>query len=223
MGQYYRILNLDKKEYLSPYDFGCTAKLMEFSYIAKNLETNNFLSTVVALMQTEWKNDRIVFIGNYADYAWAIEEPKGDNAKYFFRALSTEPGFEYLSKEQGTLFEEYYSLLYDADKHGFTKRTTPTIAPVPQYLCNRHTKEYIDLKSLMVEWRANNKTGDENAISIFPLPLLLAVGNGLGLGDYNGANKEYVGSWLLTAGGVYFSNTVPNTYQEYPIIFSEVL
>lgn len=30
MRQYYRILNLDKKEYLSPYDFGCTAKLMEF-------------------------------------------------------------------------------------------------------------------------------------------------------------------------------------------------
>lgn len=104
MGQYYRILNLDKKEYLSPYDFGCTAKLMEFSYIAKNLETNNFLSTVVALMQTEWKNDRIVFIGDYADYAWAIEEPKGNNAKYFFRALSTEPGFEYLSKEQGNAF-----------------------------------------------------------------------------------------------------------------------
>jgi len=30
MGQYYRIVNLDKKEYLSPYPFGEGAKLLEF-------------------------------------------------------------------------------------------------------------------------------------------------------------------------------------------------
>lgn len=226
MGQYYHILNLDKKEYLSPYDFGCTAKLMEFSYIAKDLQTNSFLSTAIALMRTEWQNDRVVVVGDYADYAWATDEPKNQDDKFFLRALSTEPGFEFIAKKRNDPNNpDYhsYNTLYDADEWGFTERTDYTNVHVPPYLCNRHTKEYVELTSLPLEWKANNQDGDENYISIFPFPLLLAVGNGLGGGDYRGANKNYVGAWTLTADGVYFSDTIPTGYMEYPVVFSENL
>ncbi|MFR6141800.1 MAG: hypothetical protein ACLUJM_03555 [Finegoldia sp.] len=37
MGQYYKIINLDKKEYLGSWSYNCGAKLMEFSYIGNDL------------------------------------------------------------------------------------------------------------------------------------------------------------------------------------------
>ena len=56
------------------------------------------------------------------------------------------------------------------------------------YLVN-HTKEiYMDCNIYKSEC---NRDG----WIIHPLPLLTAIGNGLGGGDYRGINEDYVGSW----------------------------
>ena len=61
------------------------------------------------------------------------------------------------------------------------------------YLVNLTTHEYIDLKAV----REQNKVPGWSG-SIHPLPLLTAVGNGRGGGDYHGSaaiNKNMVGAW----------------------------
>jgi len=58
MGQYYLIVNIDKKEYIEP----DLLKLMETSYIG-----NPYPETVVDLLSKKWKNDRVMWCGDYAE------------------------------------------------------------------------------------------------------------------------------------------------------------
>ena len=67
MGQYYRAVNIDKKQYISPHSYDCGAKLMEFSYIDNKRKSNEFISTLHGLLNNEWKNDRVYLTGDYAD------------------------------------------------------------------------------------------------------------------------------------------------------------
>lgn len=55
---------------------------------------------------------------------------------------------------------------------------------------------------------------------IHPLPLLTAVGNGRGGGDYhNGTNLDLVGSWA--GDEISFEDDAPNDYKEFDIAFCE--
>ena len=81
MGQYYKICNVDKKEYISPYDFGGLGKLMEFSYPMYPDMVTAGLTILLAdgnnrgggdLRSDDpiigsWKYNRIVVCGDYAD------------------------------------------------------------------------------------------------------------------------------------------------------------
>lgn len=62
MGQYYKPVNIDKRQWLSCYDYDNGAKLLEHSYIG-----NRFAETVMHLLATNWNGDRIVWAGDYAD------------------------------------------------------------------------------------------------------------------------------------------------------------
>lgn len=81
MGQYYMIVNVDKKEYISPHDFDCGLKLMEF---ANPVYTGKIMSALAILLADgngrgggdlysdnpiigSWKFNRIVVTGDYAD------------------------------------------------------------------------------------------------------------------------------------------------------------
>lgn len=59
MGQYYKYFNLDKKVCLSP---SYCLKLTEHSWMG-----NNDVLALLQLVKTEWKNDRIIQLGDYAD------------------------------------------------------------------------------------------------------------------------------------------------------------
>lgn len=59
MGQYYKYFNLDKKVCLSP---SAGLKLTEHSWMG-----NNDVLALLQLVKTEWKNDRIIQLGDYAD------------------------------------------------------------------------------------------------------------------------------------------------------------
>jgi hypothetical protein len=79
MGQYYKIVNIKKKQYISPYIFGDGSKLMEFS-----MSANGVLSGLSILLADgngrgggdlhsendivgSWAGDNIVVAGDYAD------------------------------------------------------------------------------------------------------------------------------------------------------------
>ena len=79
MGQYYKIVNIKKKQYISPYIFGDGSKLMEFS-----MSANGVLAGLAILLADgngrgggdlhsendivgSWAGDNIVIAGDYAD------------------------------------------------------------------------------------------------------------------------------------------------------------
>lgn len=66
MGQYYKILNVDKKEYIKPWDFDCGAKLLEWGYLVNRHSSNGFVSAFRKLLSTRWKGDRVYVVGDYA-------------------------------------------------------------------------------------------------------------------------------------------------------------
>jgi len=66
------------------------------------------------------------------------------------------------------------------------------------FLVNHTKKIYVDCRTYHNENLKINiaKTNDPDMV-IHPLPLLTAVGNGEGGGDYFGINQQYVGTWAF--------------------------
>lgn len=60
-----------------------------------------------------------------------------------------------------------------------------------------------------------------NFDSIFPLMLLIAFGNGLGMGDYAGEEFTDVGLWCDSSDGIEFVNSVPEGFEELRSYFTE--
>lgn len=58
MGQYYKVVNIDKKEYM--YSDG-GIKLMEWSY-----NRNPLVLNIMKKLANEWKGDRVFVVGDYA-------------------------------------------------------------------------------------------------------------------------------------------------------------
>jgi len=88
MGQYYKIVNIKKKQYITPHVFGDGAKLMEFS-----MSANGVLAGLAILLADgngrgggdlnsdnkivgSWAGDNIVIAGDYADMGRFVKEPK---------------------------------------------------------------------------------------------------------------------------------------------------
>ena len=98
MGQYYRVMNVTKKQYMKPHDFGEGAKLMEFSM------SNGGIMTALAVLLANsngrgggdirsddpligsWAGDRIVVCGDYAEsadvFGHAYEESQHDDTEW---------------------------------------------------------------------------------------------------------------------------------------------
>ena len=62
MGQYYKVVNVDKKEVLEPHDFNEGMKLMEHAY-----HGNSLVNAFFRLMETDWDGDRVVWAGDYGE------------------------------------------------------------------------------------------------------------------------------------------------------------
>lgn len=87
MGQYYKIVNVKKKQYITPHTFGDGAKLMEFS-----MSANGVLAGLAILLADgngrgggdlnseneivgSWAGDNIVIAGDYADVGKFVKNP----------------------------------------------------------------------------------------------------------------------------------------------------
>ena len=63
MGEYFKWVNVDKKEYLLPSDFDYGSKSHESRH-----KGNAFLSALYELLAARWNGDRIVFLGDECEY-----------------------------------------------------------------------------------------------------------------------------------------------------------
>jgi len=85
-----------------------------------------------------------------------------------------------------------------------------------KFLLNHDTKEFVDLDDY------KSKSKGLNGWTIHPLPLLTAVGNARGCGDFHKGNIgfEFVGlwAWLLLS----ISDSVPKSYKKFDLVFKEL-
>ena len=95
MGQYYKVINIDKKEYMRP---NCGLKLMEWSY-----NRNPLILNLMKKLANEWKGDRVFVVGDYA-VAHDIELDSYDRKT--LENIEQELGIFY-KKENG-----YYKSIY---------------------------------------------------------------------------------------------------------------
>lgn len=94
MGQYYKAINLDTKEYINPHDYDNGLKLMEHSYIG-----NDFTETVESLLAPgkPWHKTRLVWAGDYMDPGLFV-----DNEEDTLYSLSYEEFDKVKPKEEST-------------------------------------------------------------------------------------------------------------------------
>ena len=85
-----------------------------------------------------------------------------------------------------------------------------------KFLLNHDTKEYIDLNEY------KEKSRDKNDWTIHPLPLLTAVGNDRGSGDFHEGNigYEFVGTWAWNL--ISIADKSPKGYTNINVIFKEI-
>lgn len=115
MGQYYKIVNIKKKQYITPHTFGDGAKLMEFS-----MSANGVLAGLAILLADgngrgggdlhstnsiigSWAGDNIVIAGDYADEGKFVKEP--DQNLY---NVATSEGEDISLKVLDALFDDSY-------------------------------------------------------------------------------------------------------------------
>jgi len=115
MGQYYKIVNIKKKQYISPYTFGDGSKLMEFS-----MSANGVLAGLAILLADgngkgggdlnsnnpivgSWAGDNIVIAGDYADDGKWVKET--DTNLY---AVASEQGEDISIKVLDALCDDSY-------------------------------------------------------------------------------------------------------------------
>ena len=115
MGQYYKIVNIKKKQYITPHTFGDGSKLMEFSMSASGV-----LAGLAILLADgngrgggdlhsendivgSWAGDNIVVAGDYADAGKFVKEP--DQTLY---EVASSEGEDISVKVLEALFDDQY-------------------------------------------------------------------------------------------------------------------
>ena len=185
MGQYYKayLKNYDESgneqaRVFSPMDYNYGYKLLEHAWI-----NNRFVDSVMAAI-TE-KPTAVAWIGDYANEDEDFEEkPSTYNLQDYERAWHGEIG--------------------DDDELEFVNSSI-----LNGYLLNCDQCQYIDLKAWMalngVEIELYN--GEVIEQCLHPLPILTAIGNGRGGGDYCSHNAEHVGDWAMN--NIMFTTSEP--------------
>ncbi len=197
MGQYYNIVNIDKKEYMDPGLFeGCDSKLMEWPCTDLPVAT-----ALLNLMADRWQGDRVYVVGDYAE----ADDPRDT----FFAALEAAEK-EFGTKSLHEWAEETCALLvppnFFSSRNAQYLHGREIISEVRadisdhgwRYIINHDLKQYIDLTHCPVFLIYEDEKTDRLIFRCFsPLPMLLAMGNGRGGGDYPDIfpGHEFIGTW----------------------------
>jgi hypothetical protein len=191
MGQYYKPINIDKKQYVYSHDFGNGLKLMEHSYVG-----NHFVNAVESLLCEggAWHGDRIVWAGDYAD------PEKGARAKRY--------------KDSSGQMKSFKPNLFDLIDDGVKKemRIKPDMTEKNhRFVINLDTKQFVDTEKVPLTDVYTDEHGKEWPFTIHPLPILTCEGNGRGGGDLH-KEDPLVGTWARQR--VVVSDTKPEGFKE---------
>lgn len=220
MGQYYTFVNMDKKERLYSHSFESGLKLMESCYVG-----NDYMEAISHLLAGPWKGDRVFYCG---DYAW--DDPSGSAGERLHELAKQDP-YEFAEKceDISTRFAackgrtRLESFETESGGHGF--RSVPLegsfdIEPEHyRYVVNESKGVFVDREKAPVAWVwAEGK--DFGIVRTDPMPLFMAIGNGLGGGDYWGPNEGQIGSWA--GDSIVPTNERPDkNFREVPSPFDE--
>lgn len=194
MGQYYRIVNLDKYQSFNAHYFDSGIKLMESPYVG-----NKFVDAVTELLCNEWAGDRVAYVGDYAHGDTSC--PNYEKYEDFSHELN---GIDiYSASSWNNNFLPAY-LGYGGYSYSSDCKIEGRDPEYYRYVINLDKKVFYDREKMPVSWTWKDETGVEHETKLDPLLLFLALGNGLGGGDYDPEYKNYelVGSWagdLITA------------------------
>lgn len=167
MGQYYLIANMNKRELLCVNGKHPGLKLLE---IAAN---KNDSLALINQMAESWKGDSVFLIGDYADLS-------SDDVTYF-KTLQIWTDKLHLNES-----------LYNYVRDNFKNVEGDIADKGYRFLYNHDNKVYIDLLHIPT----SKESTYEKTFYFSPLPLLIAMGNGRGGGDYLRRNNDkFVGSW----------------------------
>ncbi len=167
MGQYYTLANMDKKEVLTIEGKFIGGKLIEIA------QTEAYSRAILNQIAGAWKGDTVFLVGDYADLS--------ETNVTYFRAL-----------RKWTDKLHIVGSLYCYAMENFTTVDGCTEDMGYRFIYNHARKEYIDILHCPkycdgTDWRQGY---------VAPLPLLIAMGNGRGGGDYyNYENDKLVGTW----------------------------
>ena len=201
MGEYYKWVNVDKKEYISPYEFDEGNKLYE-----SMLAGNPLIEALYALMAMDWKEDLLVFLGDetsiadndsnpvlrrlaeeqtqagQTDYIMDYVEDSYRNISGIFKAAEKEVRREIQFMIDHNDFE--YNL-YKVDRNrpfdGLFERDGQSF----RYTVNHTKKEFFDMEAVLP---VQPEMRDKAVVRGNPLPLLMAFGES--------ASDDLLGLWL---------------------------
>jgi hypothetical protein len=162
MGQYYKPISIEKKQYVYSHDYGNGLKLMEHSWLS-----NGFVGVVEDLIAEggAWNGDRIVWAGDYADEEknrksnlFSLTEPE----KCRIRPEPTENKYRYVinmdTKEYVDKTKIPVSDVYTEDDG---KEWPYVIHPLPILTCEGNGRGGGDLhkeSDLVGKWARNRVT-----------------------------------------------------------------
>lgn len=211
MGEYYDWVNVDKRQYLKPGDFGHGSKRFESWWYRDAI-----LGAVHSLLATEWKGDHIVFIGDYADRAEYVENETINRIRKQMHDIHYEYDIYsfyldhyinvsgWFKDAEAEVREEIGNILEDSSIHnwygidparpyrGLFQREGQFF----RYVINESRREYYDTEYTTVQ---------DGKYKIDPLPFLLSCGE-------KASYDKYAGIWLGDIISV--SNREPYWYRD---------
>lgn len=230
MGQYYAVANLDKEETIDSMAHpAASLKLTEFSYTG-----NRYVQDLLHLMTTDWRGDRVLLVGDYAyDYL--------EDERCRFSGRPTLEGIGLGEDPYRTARDCYFDVcgrlsscmgatrfLPQEDARWHASEEAPveddfSIESKPyRYVANATKGVYCDQAKAPVAWLWEDPDTGERKVSRYsPFALFIAVGSGLGGGDYYGhlPGGQAVGAWALD--DVYGTDEPPEGMAEVSCPFDE--
>lgn len=197
MGQYFKAVNKDTKEYVYSHDFQSGMKLMEHSYIG-----NAYVGAVELLLTPKgaWYKAPIVWAGDYADPIEGTVTPENESGDTWF---SISKQFPWLPQEF-----DHFAKVNDIDLKEY------------RYIINHTKKEYVD-KDTLPNFNVDADDPNDKGWTVNPLPILTADGNGRGGGDYHNDNPDIdlVGVWA--GDSISVEKEKPEGYSEIEVGFTD--
>ena len=189
MGQYYKALLIDghgERQSLGSHTYSNGSKLLEHSYIG-NLFVNAVMNRIY------YEPQRVAWIGDYSkdwnekgfDLGGGFVKNKKDFQKYYNACWSSKVGVDEKPCFCVKFSEPFYCEDFLRDDY---------------YLINHTMHEYISFKDHVARNAWEEEWEGKTYLScLHPLPLLTAVGNNQGGGDYYSNHVGYydIGSWAF--------------------------